>query len=68
MRISKVLQRNLPARTNAKVKTFGSYATFLDLNVTISNGKISTNLKISTKLYNKRDYLSFVLSSHAKPS
>ena len=44
MRISKVLQRNLPARTNAKVKTFGSYATFLDLNVTVSNCKI-LNLK-----------------------
>ena len=52
--ILKVMQKKLPEGTGTKVRNSGSHTTFLDLHITISNGKTST------KLYDKRDHLSFL--------
>ena len=50
------MQRNLPQRTGPKVGNSGSHATFLDLDISISNGKISS------KLYGKLEDFLFLIA------
>ena len=49
-----------PKELVLKLEYSGFHSTFLALNIIISNGKIST------KLYDKRDYFSFIYCSLAK--